>query len=217
MQDPQRQSHLIFAMLLATLLILPILGLLAGPSTGAEKKTSNEQSLTAQLQESWKKGLLEGAYLFNSHLSNFEIGTQVTGNTAILKGTVSTTTERALAEQVALSIEGIDKVENKLEVNKGKGQNRASDSRGSSTHSSTTDSAITTKVKSQLLANSETSGLDIDVQTNEGVVALRGEVDNEVQRELAYYVTRNTKGVDQVINQLKVASEQAELQDRNES
>ncbi len=217
MHNPQRQSHLIFAILLATLLILPILGLLAGPSTGAEKKTSNEQSLTDQLQDSWKKGLLEGAYLFNPHLSTFKIETQITGDTAVLEGTVSTTTERALAEQVALSIEGINEVENKLEVSKGNRQNRAPDSENPSTDSSIKDAAITTKVKSQLLANSETSGLDINVETRNGVVILTGEVDNKVQRELAFYVTRNTSGVAQVVNQLKVASEQAELQDRNES
>jgi hyperosmotically inducible protein len=212
MQDPQRQSHLIFAILLATLLILPILSLLAGPSIGAEK-TSDDRTLTDQLQDSWKRGLLEGAYLFNSHLSNFKIGTEITGNTAVLKGAVSTRTERALAEQIALSIKGIDKVENELEVRKETGQSQ----KPKSGNPSTTDAAITTKVKSQLLANPETSGLDIEVEVQESVVTLKGEVDNEIEKALAYYVVRNTSGVDHVINQLQTASQQAELQGRNES
>lgn len=118
MQKPQRQSHLIFALLLATLLILPILSLLSAPSNGAESSSDegDASSMTKELSNTWKAGLIEGAYLFNPHLSTFDIATKVSGNTAIIEGTVSTRTERALAEQVALSISGIEQVENKLDV-----------------------------------------------------------------------------------------------------
>lgn len=205
MHNPQRQSHLIFAMLLATLLILPILGLLAGPSAGAENPSA-DRSTADQIQDSWKTGLIEGAYLFNTHLNNFDITTEVTGDTAVLKGAVNTSAERALAEQLALSVEGINKVDNKLTVNDEVKKNDASKSADTTATILTPggDAAITTKVKSQLLANTETSGLDIKVETRNRVVTLTGNIENDVEKELAYYVTRNTGGVQRVINQLEI-------------
>ncbi len=201
MHKPQRQSHLIFALLLATLLILPILSLLSAPSNGAESSPGGDasSSMTTELSNTWKAGLIEGAYLFNPHLSTFDIATRVRGDTAVIEGTVSTRTERALAEQVALSITGIERVENKLDVS----QRRKNPEKNAS-ENLTTDAALTTKVKSQLLANAETRGMDIQVNTQDQVVTLSGQVDSEVESELAYYVAKNTGGVGHVSNELQV-------------
>ena len=69
-----------------------------------------------------------------------------------------------------------------------------------------TDSAITTAVKTKLLADDKTPGLKIDVDTNNGVVTLSGTVPTKVAENKAVADARGTKGVKRVVNKLKVAS-----------
>ena len=57
------------------------------------------------------------------------------------------------------------------------------------------DSWITSKVKSVFLANTDISGLDIKVETVDGVVALSGVVPTTAERELAITKAKSIKGV----------------------
>ena len=60
------------------------------------------------------------------------------------------------------------------------------------------DTWITTKVKSSLLADSDVSGLDINVDTLNGVVTLRGQVETQAQADEATRIAREIKGVSNV-------------------
>lgn len=60
------------------------------------------------------------------------------------------------------------------------------------------DTWITSKVKSTYLADSAISGLDIKVETNDGVVSLSGEVTTEAERKLAIQRAQEIKGVKSV-------------------
>jgi len=60
------------------------------------------------------------------------------------------------------------------------------------------DTWITTKVKSSLLADSDVSGLEIEVETVNGVVTLSGDVDEQVQIERATQIARDIEGVTEV-------------------
>ncbi|AOH37232.1 BON domain-containing protein [Luteimonas sp. JM171] len=60
------------------------------------------------------------------------------------------------------------------------------------------DTWITTKVKSSLLADSDVSGLDIEVETVNGVVTLTGQVDEQAQIDRATEIARDIEGVTEV-------------------
>ncbi|MGY0633752.1 BON domain-containing protein [Luteimonas sp. A478] len=60
------------------------------------------------------------------------------------------------------------------------------------------DTWITTKVKSSLLADSDVAGLDVEVETVNGVVHLRGNVDNQTQIDRATEIARDIEGVTNV-------------------
>ncbi|MET0327754.1 MAG: BON domain-containing protein [Luteimonas sp.] len=62
-----------------------------------------------------------------------------------------------------------------------------------------TDTWITTKVKSSLLADSDVSGLDIQVETVNGVVTLTGNVDQQAQIAEATRIAREIEGVTNVV------------------
>lgn len=69
------------------------------------------------------------------------------------------------------------------------------------------DTWITTKVKADLLATEDVSGLDINVETTNGVVRLSGNVSSRAQIDKAVEVARGIDGVTKVDSSaLKVAS-----------
>lgn len=67
------------------------------------------------------------------------------------------------------------------------------------------DAAITTAVKTKFLADPNVSGLKIDVDTNNGVVTLRGNVPNAAEKRRAMELARETTGVKSVKDELKIA------------
>jgi hyperosmotically inducible protein len=60
------------------------------------------------------------------------------------------------------------------------------------------DTWITTKVKSELLADSDVKGTDINVSTKNGVVTLAGVLDNQMAIDKAITIAKNIKGVSDV-------------------
>jgi hyperosmotically inducible protein len=59
-------------------------------------------------------------------------------------------------------------------------------------------------VKSKLIVAPDVKALDVNVDTYEGVVSLRGNVHSAAQRAAAERVARTVKGVKGVRNQLQV-------------
>lgn len=66
------------------------------------------------------------------------------------------------------------------------------------------DAAITASVKSKFLADPDVAAINIDVDTNEGVVTLSGRVESQFQKDEAGRIARTTDGVRSVINNLSV-------------
>jgi len=67
-----------------------------------------------------------------------------------------------------------------------------------------TDAAITSAVKTKFLADSDVSGLKIDVDTSNGVVTLNGTVKSKAEMDKAMAIARDSKGVKRVVSHLKV-------------
>ncbi|HXD17045.1 MAG TPA: BON domain-containing protein [Vicinamibacterales bacterium] len=67
-----------------------------------------------------------------------------------------------------------------------------------------TDAAITSAVKTKFLAEPGVSGLNIDVDTSNGVVTLTGKVKTQAEANKAMSIARDSKGVTRVVNNLKV-------------
>jgi hyperosmotically inducible protein len=70
---------------------------------------------------------------------------------------------------------------------------------------SQSDAGITTAVKSKLAADDVVKAYKVDVDTQNRVVTLSGEMETSAQREHAVMIARNTKGVTDVINRLRVS------------
>lgn len=166
------------------------------------------QEVWAEDLRDWQKGVIEGAFLFSSHLQSKDVRVDIQGDCAILKGYVDSDLSKSLAEQLALSVKGIDQVINKLVVAPEQWsqdyQEVQVDNAGQHRLSNVT---ISNKVRSQLLANRVTSGMEIDVETHNRVVTVSGAVNSEAEKVLTYWIVRNTQGVKRVIDKLDVLSD----------
>ena len=66
------------------------------------------------------------------------------------------------------------------------------------------DGTLTTKIKAKMALDDTVKALDLDVDTRNGVVTVGGAVRSEAERQRALALARETEGVTQVIDRLRV-------------
>lgn len=66
------------------------------------------------------------------------------------------------------------------------------------------DGSLTAKIKAKMALDDNVKALNIDIDTNGTVVTLSGTVDNGTQRQRALSLARETDGVTQVVDRLRV-------------
>jgi osmotically-inducible protein OsmY len=67
-----------------------------------------------------------------------------------------------------------------------------------------TDAGVTTMVKTKLAADETVKAYQIDVSTQNHIVTLKGDVETSAAKDRAIEIARNTEGVTDVIDQLRV-------------
>jgi len=160
-------------------------------------------SISDQIGDARREAQIWTTYATNPHLHAFDLKVEVRGDKAMLNGTVQNGAAKDLAEQIALGVEGIKRVDNRLVINNSyEPPKRAAGER--SFGDVVSDATITASVKSKLLWDSHTDGLDIHVDTNNGRVTLTGTVASGTEKDLAGHLAMNTKDVVGVNNELAV-------------
>lgn len=134
------------------------------------------------------------ALIANPVTKAHQIDVESKAGTVQLNGFVDSEANRSEATKVAKAVEGVAKVENNLEV------------RGNARSAGVTvdDAAITSKVKTALLADSATKGTSINVETREGVVQLNGFAESDHEKQSAEKLAASVDGVRIVHNNLTV-------------
>lgn len=127
--------------------------------------------------------------LWNSGTDGFAIDVDTNQRAVMLSGRVDTEAAKALAGRIARNTSGVRTVQNNLKVD-------AQLKRDTST--AVEDAWITARVKSSLLYSKYVDGLDIDVDTAEGKVSLKGSVSTPAEKALAIELAGNVKGVKRV-------------------
>jgi len=123
------------------------------------------------------------------------ISVAVSGEKATLTGHVSKAASKGLAEQVALSVDGIKKVDNNVTDNASAGVVDV-------TEAAVKNVALELKVKSVLLGEIGTNALKIEVEAVDGVVSLRGKPTSPDTAKAAVSKVKASKGVKKVVNLL---------------
>jgi osmotically-inducible protein OsmY len=169
----------------------------ATPLVAHAAETELEQQLVSARQE----GSIWTAFALNRHLNPFKLSIDVKDGRATLNGTVESGVQKDLAEQVALSVEGTESVDNRIKVDPAIAEGNPP---GLVQHLE--DATLAATVKSKLLWNSNTRGLDIQVRSENGAITLSGNAQTSAAKELAGQLAENTEGVSQVFNHLSISS-----------
>ena len=164
-------------------------------------------------KDAWIDGKAEATLLFNGNLDSFDINTDVKDGNVVLTGKVENSVDKKLAEELVANIDGVTSVDNKLTVVADNDMHSdMSDDMEEGVEEGTselTDAKIATVIKTRLLMDTDISGFDIDVDVENGVVTLTGEVDSDAERDLAIEIAKNASDVKDVESDLRVVTETA--------
>jgi osmotically-inducible protein OsmY len=124
-----------------------------------------------------------------TYLKDDDIKVKSKDGVVTLTGSVSAESHKSLAEETVANLPEVRSVDNKLEV---KGEQPAEKS----------DAWLLTKVKTTLLFHRSVSGLQTEVDVKDGIVTLRGEADNQAQKDLTTEYAKDVEGVNDVKNEM---------------
>ncbi len=154
------------------------------------------------LQDAWLDGKLGTVIILNEYLNPLTIETDVVDGKAIITGQVNTDIQKNMMTELAFGIEGIQAVENLLEVSPKSGSADASEV----VVEDILDASITTAISTKLLLNPNIDSSEINVDTIDKQVTIGGMVSSEIESELTQQIAENTFEVDTVLNELVVVN-----------
>lgn len=172
-----------------------------------------EAGLTAQLAEARQEGSIWTAINLNRELKPYAIKVDVENGRAQLTGAVASEEQKALAGQIAGSVEGVTAVDNQLGVDASLADAQKADTtQGEGVVQKWDDATLAARVKSKLLLEKRGEGLDIKVTSKSGAVILEGTIVSEEASQQAGHLAAQTEGVTAVDNRLKVDPDAASTQ-----
>ncbi len=189
----------------ATLLgaaIVLALGACAGTVTTDKSGT---RTVETAIDDATITGSVKSKLLADERTKGFDINVDTARGVVTLTGGADSQMSKNTAGSLAASATGVVRVKNNITV-AAAGSERREDANTATASGDVReamdesgdgidDGWITAKVKSQLLADPGTKGLNIMVDTHANVVHLSGMAATAASRELAISIARNTKGV----------------------
>lgn len=137
----------------------------------------------------------------------YDVEVKVEQGVAKLSGDVATIAQKAEAERLA-KVEGVKRIDSTIKVDANADKSVADRIKGglNKTGEKITDAWITTKVKWFFMGEDLLKGSDINVDTKDNIVTLKGTVKTQAGRTRAIELARNTDGVKSVVDQMTVTT-----------
>ncbi|MDD2558720.1 MAG: BON domain-containing protein [Desulfuromonadaceae bacterium] len=179
-------------------MVCALVVLVVATATATESKNDERKS------DVWLKANIVTSYTLNQNLNPFDFDVEVENGIVSLSGTVDSEVEKDLAIEIAKGVEGVKDVNSSIMIEPG---TKAEERKEPEFFRTVEDATITAKVKSRLLWNRNTNGMDINVVTENAVVTLKGKVASAAQGDLAAQMAKNTTGVERVMKEFEIVPE----------
>jgi osmotically-inducible protein OsmY len=170
-------------------------------ATSGRKETAGRSAADA-IDDSWITTKVQSKFFLDDEVRARNIDVDTRDGMVTLKGTVGSEGERQQAVSIARATDGVTMVHDNLVVERGAGGTRGAGPRPRDT--AVDDAWITMKIQSKYFIHDEIKSRAVDVDTNNGVVTLKGSVPSEIARNAAEVIAHETDGVAKVVNHLKV-------------
>ena len=173
-----------------TLMLPPTVLLAQSPSPEAKtpRRLTRRPSASSDgsvMKDSWITTKTKLALTTDGRTKARHIAVETQAATVMLRGKVSSTEERAAAEDIARNISGVAYVSNALQIVPDD-QRQAIDAK---------DDGIATAIRERLVKDSQLKDYDIKVRSDNSVVTLRGKVSDPKVKSHASDVVRGVPGV----------------------
>jgi osmotically-inducible protein OsmY len=153
-------------------------------------------------------GMVQSKYFLDDQVKGRRINVDTRQGVVTLRGEVGSETERAQALLLARTTEGVQRVEDHLSVNASLAAPVATTGQPTDERSLAEridDTTLTAMIQSKFFVDNQVKASAIDVTAKDGVVLLQGTVPSEAARAKALAIARETDGVVQVVDRLRVA------------
>jgi hyperosmotically inducible protein len=142
----------------------------------------------------------------NALVRKYNVDVKVEKGVVTLTGDVATAAQKAEAERLAKGVSGVTRVDNRIQIDPDEDKTVADRiAKGlSRTGETINDAWITTKVKWFFMGADALEDSDINVDTKDHVVTLKGTVKTEAGRAKAIALAKDTDGVKRVVDQLTI-------------
>jgi hyperosmotically inducible periplasmic protein len=158
----------------------------------------------------WITTKIQAQYYVHPGLKPWNIDVTTSPNGVVtLAGEIDSAADRAEAVKIASATDGVTRVEDQLH-RKGEVASTATGSverTAERAGGAAGDAWITSKIQSRYFVDNDVKGRNIDVDTSNGVVTLKGTVNSHSEHNQAVAVARNTDGVREVRDQLQMTPE----------
>jgi hyperosmotically inducible periplasmic protein len=161
---------------------------------------------TPQTTDAKLKDRIEHRLETNKNLRKYDIKVKVDAGKATLTGDVATAAQKTEAGTVA-KVTGVSSVTNSITVNADVDRTLAERSKSglNKLGEKITDAWITTKVKWVITGEDALEGSNINVDTANNVVTLKGTVKTQAGKARAVALAKDVDGVKSVVDQLTIA------------
>jgi hyperosmotically inducible protein len=181
-------------------------GMAHGASDDAAAPQAHSDGLAAAAADTAITAKVRAKMTGDSALEHSHISVTTTNGVVTLGGSASSSTAKSAAESAAKSVAGVKSVDNNLKTPAATKTAAATKDTVATAERVGSDSWITTKVKSEILASSFTQGVDVSVKTTHGVVVLRGALANQAAVDHVKDIAGKVEGVKSVdASALKIA------------
>jgi len=150
--------------------------LLASAADNDMGPTAHSDSVGAAIDDSAITTRVKASYLGDDRLKGSHIKVTTTNGVVTLTGSASSAASKDAAEQLAKGVDGVTSVDDEVTTPSSSG---AAHRAMANTERVGSDSWITTKVKSEITADSISKGFKVSVKTVHGVVMLSGVLPND--------------------------------------
>jgi len=188
---------------------------------GAEPATDRDPSKPAaagvESPDVWLTTKIQAKYFVDDDVKGRNINVNTSNGVVTLNGTVESEAERRQAIALARTTDGVRSVNDQLTLDAAAARPAsAADSSGmqgaerqaARAIPQRPDAWVTTKVQAKYFLDANVKGHQINVDTRDGIVTLKGDVDTAQQKAEAGQIARETEGVKRVVNQLTVGGKQ---------
>ena len=172
---------------------------------GQATAVASERTLGETIDDASITAGVKSELLADERTEGFDINVDTKDGHVTLRGGADTLADKLAATELARKVKGVKSVDNDIVV-AADGSERRQEANTATASGEVREAAeeagdevndawITGKVKSQLLAHDKTPGLNIDVDTENRIVSLKGKVPSLAARSEAIRIARSTKGV----------------------